>query len=218
MAKKDLMEIIKAYSKNHNFYSELISSKSKDNIIKILTDLITLSINDKNSSKIREMVTVLMANYIPTEEKIGYDGYKISQGTKFDFIEVKPKNIYTKSDGKLNSKLDGSGNFTDFRWSKFQRIKNDNISMIISGFSHGKIIYIIKFKFNSHSFLKNLERQLIKRFPNKKDIEGQWLRSARFGFNHYKDSKSLELIYKCENLNAHKNELTRDLYNYLNEN
>lgn len=218
MVNKELMNILKAYSENHNIYFELISTKSKENIVAILTDLIKITINDKNSSNLREMITAVLTGYIPNEEKIGYDGYKIENGIKKNFIEIKPKNIYTKENGKLNSKLNGSGNFTDFRWAKLERIKKDDIYMVISGFSHGKIVYILKFKFNTNDFLNKLERQLIKRFPEKKDIEGQWLRSATFGFKDYKNAESLELIYKCQDIENHKKEITKNLYEWLTNN
>jgi len=47
------------------------------------------------------------------------------------------------------------------------------------------------------------------------DKKGDWLRSSAFGFNDYKDSSSLEIVYICENIQNYKNEITKNLYNFL---
>lgn len=61
---QDLAQIVTHYAtKPHKELGELLLSKSKDNLISILTDLLTAYINDKNSSSLREFVTVSIAGY-----------------------------------------------------------------------------------------------------------------------------------------------------------
>jgi hypothetical protein len=61
---QDLIEVVKCYAtRPHNELNELLLSKSKDNLISIITDLLTAYINDKNSSSLREFVTVSIAGY-----------------------------------------------------------------------------------------------------------------------------------------------------------
>jgi len=74
---QDLAQIVICYAtRPHNALSELLLSKSKDNLISILTDLLTAYINDKNLSSLREFVTVSIAAYQHNPNKLGYNGYK----------------------------------------------------------------------------------------------------------------------------------------------
>ena len=74
---KELVEILKLYSTGtHGELSSYLVGKSKDTLIGILVDLITMYINDKNSSTVREFITVTLAGYNHVEKKIGYNGFK----------------------------------------------------------------------------------------------------------------------------------------------
>ncbi len=74
---KELVEILKLYSiGTHGELSSYLIGKSKDTLSGILVDLITMYINDKNSSSIREFITVTLAGYNHEEKKIGYNGFK----------------------------------------------------------------------------------------------------------------------------------------------
>lgn len=74
---KDLIEVIKLYSTaSHKELNNFLLDKSKDNLIAILNDLLTIYINDKNSSTIREFITTTISGYIHNENKIGYNGFR----------------------------------------------------------------------------------------------------------------------------------------------
>jgi len=93
----ELSEIIKTYAtKSHKELANLLLDKSKDQLISLLNSLLTIYINDKNSSLLREYITVSLAGYIPTETKIGYNGFKQSTevGGKPTACEAKPQNSY----------------------------------------------------------------------------------------------------------------------------
>lgn len=75
----ELYEVIKVYvTKSHKDFSALLLDKSKDQLIALFSSLITIYINDKNSSLLREYITVSLAGYTPTNTKIGCNGFKQS--------------------------------------------------------------------------------------------------------------------------------------------
>jgi len=149
---KELAEVIKLYATVSNKdLNNYLLEKSKNTLIALLTDLITMYINDKNSSTLREFLTVTIAGYEHTEGKIGYNGYKQMVYEKPIMCEAKPKNV--RSDGKR--KLNGGGNFTDYTHERLKRDLKTNLRMLVSGFVNGKLIYILNFRSIMNSLLKN---------------------------------------------------------------
>jgi hypothetical protein len=68
---KDLEEIVTFYAtKPHDEPAKLLINKSKDNPIASLTDSLTSYINHKNSSTLREFVTVSIAGYEHNPQKL----------------------------------------------------------------------------------------------------------------------------------------------------
>lgn len=221
---KNLEEIIKIYStKTHkDFLNELIGF-SKDNLIAIFSDLLTIYINDKNSSSIREFITVSMAGYTHNTKKIGFNGFKQTTSNQAINCEAKPRNFqiddydkYTKGLRKNPpQKLNGGGNFTDYTWARFEKDKNSNLNMLTSGFIDGQLIYILEFPFNTPSFTKNLENQLNKKFPNGDQV-GLYLRSAGFNFKDYQSGNiQIKFIQDKDILNKFKNFIDKNLFNFL---
>ena len=134
-----------------------------------------------------------------------------------DYCEAKPKNINTNDENK--KKLDGRGNFTDYTFGRLERNKKDNPLMIIGGFIDGRLIYSFTFPFNSPSFFKALKEKLLKRFPKGKDISGEYLRSASFSLNDYKNIKNLNLkiFLSKKELSKYRNYITKPLFELLSE-
>ncbi|MEA3272039.1 MAG: hypothetical protein U9P90_00045 [Patescibacteria group bacterium] len=119
---KELASIIKLYSTgSHRNLNKYLIGKSKDTVIASLMDLLTMYINDKNSSTIREFITVTSAGYKHKESKIGYNGFKQStfDPEKTIQCEAKPKNI--NSNAKPLKKLNGGGNFTDYTYARLKK-------------------------------------------------------------------------------------------------
>lgn len=138
---KNLEDIVKIYAtKEHKVLFSNLLEKSKETIISILVDLLTVYFNDKNSSTLREYVLVLLSGFTPSESKIGYNGYKQKgiNGAKTKFCEAKPKNI-NRNDETVK-KLNGGGNFTDYTFERFNRDKEENPLMITGGFIDGRLI------------------------------------------------------------------------------
>ena len=210
---RELAEIIKIYAtKSDKELNEYLLGKSKNNLIAVLVDLITMYINDKNSSTLREFITVTIAGYEHTEGKIGYNGYKQRVYGRPLMCEAKPKNV--RSDGKR--KLNGGGNFTDYTHERLERDLKGNLHMLVSGFVDGKLIYILEFPFKCESFVSKLKRQLNRRFPEG-DVMGQFLRSANFDYRDFIGCKKLKMVFclpKSE-LARYKRNIVKDFYEFL---
>jgi len=220
---QELATIIKKYStESHEDLNRYLLEKSKDNLIASLVDLITMYINDKNSSTLREFLTVTLAGYTHLGEKIGYNGFKQKtslKGTRENLeikCEAKPKNILTSS-GK-NKKLNGYGNFSDYTFARLEKdSKEKNLKILVSGFIDGKIIYLLEFPFNYKNFVLNLRKQLLKRFPGGKDIPTEYLRSANFSYKDFSNCKELKIVYliKPQELERYRKYFIKDFYDFL---
>ncbi len=166
-----LSKALEIYStKNHKIFNEHLLSYSKDTLISLFSDLLTMYINDKNSSTIREYLTVTIAGFQHSEKKIGFNGFKHNSvvGGKPIYCEAKPQNIHSAvfENQKNKRKLNGSGNFTDYTWARFLKDKEENPELLISGFVDGKLLYILSFPFQTKIFYNYLEEQLRIHFLN----------------------------------------------------
>ncbi len=210
---RELAEIIKIYAtESDKELNEYLLGKSKNNLIAVLIDLITMYINDKNSSTLREFLTVTIAGYQHTEGKIGYNGYMQNVYGRPLMCEAKPKNV--RSDGKR--KLNGGGNFTDYTHERLERDLKENLHMLVSGFVDGKLIYILEFPFKCESFVSKLKRQLNKKFPQG-DVTGRFLRSANFDYRDFIGCKELKVVFclpKSE-LVKYKKNIVKGFYEFL---
>ncbi len=190
---KDLAEIIIYYAtKPQKELNELLVNKSKNNLISILTDLLTVYINDKNSSSLREFVTVSVSGYNHNPEKLGYNGFKHNStiGGQPIACEAKPKNIQTENydQKKTKSKLNGEGGFNDYTIERLRKDIKENPNILSSGFIDGQLLYILEFPFSLIS--KHLKKQV-----PKNRTKGTYKRMASFNFNHYFGSKKIKVIY-----------------------
>jgi len=190
---EDLAQIVIYYAtKPHKELSELLLSKSKDNLISALTDLLTAYINDKNSSSLREFITVIISRYQHNPKKLGYNGFKQNSaiGGKPIACEAKPKNIQTDNyeQRKTKPKLNGEGGFNDYTIERFKKDAKENLNILSSGFIDGELQYILEFPFSV--ICKQLKRQL----PKKRTI-GTYTRMASFNFSHYKNYSKIKIIY-----------------------
>jgi hypothetical protein len=216
---QELSNVIKIYSTGyHAELSNYLIGKSKDTLIGILVDLLTMYINDKNSSTIREFITVTLAGYNHKEGKIGYNGFKQDTFVSGKSIkcEAKPKNVDTHSEPLR--KLNGGGNFTDYT---FERLKKDqrekDLNMLISGFIDGKLIYILEFPFSFSDFVQNLKKHLQRRFGEGERVSGQFLRGANFHYKYFIKCPELKIVYLLtrDKLEKYKPYIVKDFYKFL---
>lgn len=232
---QELSNIIKIYTTgSHQQLSSYLIGKSKDTLIGILVDLLTMYINDKNSSTIREFITVTLAGYRHKQEKVGYNGFKQDVFVPGRTIkcEAKPKNINTEEFEKYikgarktpPSKLNGGGNFTDYTPARLKKdMKEKDLNILVSGFVDGKLIYIVEFPFNCPDFVKNLKMQ-IKKWQNKlkgsKSLKGQFLRSATFDYKSFIRCPELKFVFLLskKELLKYKKYIAKGFYEFLLKN
>ena len=215
---EDLIRLIKDYAMGrHREIHDNLLSKSKDNLIAMLVDLLTTYYNDVNSSTMREMAVALAAGYQPNPEKLGYNGFRHDALTgSTEYCEIKPVNIRTDSTRKQPRKLNGGGNFTDYTWARLAENQSDNPTLLVAGFVDARLVYIFKFEFDEPQFVEHLNRQLARKFPDG-DVSGIFLRSASFSFRNFRDCASLETLCfvtrsELDNLRGH---IVRDVYTHL---
>jgi hypothetical protein len=209
---RDLSEIVTYYAtKTHTELAELLISKSKDNLISCLNDLLTVYMNDKNSSSLREFITVSVAGYHHNPEKLGYNGFKHSDeiGGKPINCEAKPKNIQTEGydNKKTKQKLNAEGSFNDYTEKRLEKDEKANLNVLSSGFIDGELQYIIEFPFSviEERMKENLKRKV-----------GPYLRTSSFNFSHIKDSNLLKIIYSNKlAIERNKHYFNKNLYDFL---
>ena len=191
-------DLLKEYKLNYTLDNIPDNLDTKDVII---YDLLNETFNDSNSSKFREDSTNYISGREASEGKHGYD-------VDDENIEIKPKNYVGKS------KLNCGGQVTDFTWKRHNKYQNDNVVMSVSGFNHGKLVYVLEFDYNHPTFKKRIEDQLTRLLPNG-DEPNRYVRSASFSFIHFEDS-NIKKVYVSPNIENHKHTMTRKLYEYLN--
>src|SRR3989338_6799792 len=213
----ELYEIIRVYAtRPHKDLASLLLDKSKDQLIAVLNGLLTIYMNDRNSSLLREYITVSLAGFVPLGKKIGYNGFKQSTqvGGKAIACEAKPQNLNTEDNAqrKAPRRLNGGGNFTDYTHKRLLKDVHENPQMLISGFVDGQLIYVLEFPFSFRQFSRRLKIQLNRQFP-RGDQLGRFLRSANFTFEHYKNCPDLKTVYlKDEKLDELKINFTKKFY------
>jgi hypothetical protein len=210
-----LQDLLKIYFTEKTNFAAALQTLPKQKLEVLLKEIIEQYANDKNSSTLREQITVSLAGYdINAEKKLGYNGRRDDT-----VAEAKPVNV--RSDDPKKKKLNGRGNFSDLTPERFQEyLKEASLNMVVSGFVDGELVYVLEFPFGCPSFTQELERQLKKHYP-KWQVDPHWkrekndfLRSARFDSKHYKKC-NLRIIYVTPNLVERKKFLTKDLVKYL---
>ena len=186
--------------------------------------LIGNQMNDKNSSTLREQVTVDLLD--DTEEIPGkhfYDGYKPSSES---YGEIKPVN----GGGKLN----GGGGITDFASEdNMKRLikdyylwNNGRLNMIVSGFVKGRIVYIIEFPYGFKKFSQKLIDYGYDRFEGKtkedckngNSRQGTSSRVFNFSYLDYIDCPDVKVRWISPNLSSFRKNIVGKFYNWLEGN
>lgn len=217
-----LAKILRTYStQTHQTYAHELYGLPKDTVVALFIDLLTTYINDKNSSTIREFITVSIAGYTHNTNKIGFNGFKHTTSGKSIACEAKPKNIfsqdltdYLNGTRKTFHKLRGNGNFTDYTWARLAKDKAAHLHMLGSGFVDGKLLYLLEFPFKTPTFIQKLETQLHTMFPHG-DESGKYLRSATFSYKDFIADNQTKLVYHASDISNYQDYIVRDFYQTL---
>ncbi|MEO0191245.1 MAG: hypothetical protein ABIM46_00520 [candidate division WOR-3 bacterium] len=155
MMSQNLHGIVRCYFTNRDEFHRFIIGLNPEQLAEALEELIALYAQDKNSSTLRELITLSIAGYRPHGGKLGFNGEN-----EHGPAEVKPKNIESSSDNKLN----GGGNFTDLTYQRFEKYLAANLTMLVSGFIDGNLIHVLGFPFGCSDFAEHLKAKLDKFF------------------------------------------------------
>jgi hypothetical protein len=141
-------------------------------------------VQDKNSSTIREEVTLKRLGIPKLDFKHGADGY---DENKKVHVEVKPSYAHINPKTKKQSRLGGGGTFNDLTDKKILEL--ENWDLVCSGFAEDKCLFVIRFP--AKQITPHLKQRLLKNIENKRGRVG----TVGFGYKHFQDCKELELIH-----------------------
>lgn len=202
----DLQQILVKFFTAKGHFDGFLHRVEKQRLESALKEVLDIYARDKNSSTLREFITLAMADYRwKMGQKLGFNGWQTVKGTRV-WAEVKPKNIERGSGNKFS----GNGNFTDFTPERLAEYKKQRLNVLVSCFVDGELALIMEFPFNCPQFTDRLGATLEKRFPGGKRPSGQFLRSAQFNWRHYKDCNVRLVFLNHELLEADAQVFTRD--------
>lgn len=135
-------------------------------------------VQDKNSSTVREEVTLYHLGYVKFDKKHGADG---KHPVTKKLAEVKPQYAHLDENGK-QKKLNGGGTWNDITEEKLEAIKGYDV--LCSGFAEDKCLFIVRFPAEVLIPFLSLRLSLIKK-----------RKTISFGWNKYKDSPDLEVCH-----------------------
>jgi len=154
---------------------------------------------DKNSSTFREGVTARVMGYEQSPDKLGYDVVGHA-------VEIKPQNIYPDRGGRLS----GSGQFTDFTFERHEKYLRDGVTMGVSGFVDGELVFVLRFPY------RLLAQRVLHQLNNKITRDGnRYCRSASFSFCHYEHSNEIMVDYVAPELPKFEKFIQKRLFKML---
>jgi hypothetical protein len=194
---QELLSVVVLYSKGELSKETIIETHGE-----MFMSLLELYINDSNSSTLREVITCDIVGIENTGKKKGYD-------SKLTKEEIKPRNV--QRGGKKT--LDAWGNYSDLTHRRHNKYINDDVTIHISGFVDGFLMYVLKLKYVdlTQYFQNMLDRDL----PNG-DQKNKYVRTAYFTFNNIKDMPSLEIEFLRGDINEFEPFFQKDFFSYLN--
>jgi len=198
-------ELIRIFFHNRPNFQRIAKSKTVQELVAALEEVLMLYANDKNSSTLREWAVLQIAGCKPRTSKIGYNGYK---GTVP--YEVKPRNVLSSE----NKKLNGGGNFTDFTYERLEKYLQDDVRVLVAGFVDGNLVYVLEVPFVC--LRDTIKAQLDKQFSSGRP-KGVFLRSANFSFRNYANRCGVRLVFLRHDWRKFTNWLTRDFQRYLQQ-
>ncbi len=197
-------EVIQKFFLEQDEFAQWIAHQSSDKLAAVLSEILRLYANDKNSSTLREWVVLRIAGCHQRAEKIGYNGYKGNEP-----YEVKPRNIRSKEQKR---KLNGDGNFTDFTDERLEKYTKDAVHVLVAGFVDGNLIYVLEVPFEC--LQERLRQQLEQKFARQRP-KGVFLRSANFSFRDYESDRRVRCLFLASNWRIYQDYLTEHFQCYL---
>jgi len=198
-------EVIQKFFLEQENFAKWIARQNSHKLATVLSEILMLYANDKNSSTLREWVVLRIAGCHQQVGKIGYNGYKGDVP-----YEVKPRNI--RSGEKGRKRLSGDGNFTDFTYERLEKYVQDAVHVLVAGFVDGNPIYVLDVPFEC--LQEHLKQQLDEKFANQRP-KGVFLRSANFSFRDYENDRRVRCIFLTPKWRNYLDYLTQPFQRYL---
>ena len=186
-------------------FEQIVASMKPQVLAQVLSEILDLYANDKNSSTLREWIVLRIAGCQHRPDKIGYNGYRGEVP-----YEVKPRNV--RSVERKRKRLNGDGNFTDFTYERLKKYLRDKVQVLVAGFVDGNLVYVFEVPFESlHDTLK---AQMDRQFGGKRP-KGVFLRSANFSLRDYANDARVQCLFLNPQWRNFSDFLTHDFRNYL---
>lgn len=141
--------------------------------------LYNFMISDKNSSKLKEYVTARIANYDILPGKHGRDCISQDEIKK----EIKPESYY-------NTAKRGTGHFSDYTFSRFQKDLDYELQIVSSLFFNHKVIYVVEFPISDVKdvLADKLYQQCVEK-------GNRYCRTCGWDYTHWVESDNLIVYY-----------------------
>jgi len=150
------------------------------NVDPLLLELLQIYMNDKNSSTMRELVTVILAGYDPIPGKLGRDA--IDPVTKKE-KECKPKNY-------SGTAQRGEGCFNDYTRDRFNKDVNENLDIVSSLFIDDKCAFVAEYSIDA------VKDKLDKQIHEKCEVkQNSYVRSASWAYDSWVNHDSVKIHY-----------------------
>lgn len=207
---ENLKKAIRLYTTDDKNFVYFLQNQSKPTLISMLTDLLTMYFNDKNSSSLRELAALYITGYEPNQAKLGYNGYRFASDIGQNiYCEVKPKNT-----DNPRKKLDGGGSFNDYTPERFQKDLENNPRIFACGYVNGQLVYIFSFEFRC--LASKIGSLLEKRFGSELVRKsGEYLRSASFSIADYQECPSTEVVFLSPKWEKYKKFLSKRVIEFI---
>lgn len=151
------------------------------NVDPLLLELLQIYMNDKNSSTMRELVTVILAGYEPIPGKLGRDA--VDPVTKKE-KECKPKNFNGTSPQR------GEGCFNDYTRNRFNKDIEDNLDIVSSLFINDKCAFVAEYSIDA------VKDKLDKQIHEKCEVkQNSYVRSASWAYDSWVNHDSVKIHY-----------------------
>jgi len=197
--------VIQKFFLEQEDFAQWIACQNPHKLAAVLSEILMLYANDKNSSTLREWVVLRIAGCQQQVGKIGYNGYKDNVP-----YEVKPRNVRIGEKGR--KRLSGDGNFTDFTYERLEKYVQDAVHILVAGFVDGNPIYVLDVPFEC--LRQHLRQQLDEKFANQRP-KGVFLRSANFSFRDYENDGRVRCLFLTSNWRNYRDYLTGPFRRYL---
>ncbi len=205
---------------------QILSDKTFDELVEVITELLRILISDKNSSYFREIIVCNALGW--KHRKSGFDGERTGVNNKVSYCEIKPESClrfekkiarktalsdfcdikvpgeYVKK--RKQNNLSGRGFLSDYNERLLKKLKSNSVIFLHAGFCDGKLVYVLGCQ--SNYLIKYISNQL-----KKYNIKRSHARHIQWNYKQYKNN--LTLKYLRTNFDEYVDELDKGLFEII---